>query len=684
MTLHSLLNKKIVAGLLLCSTLAAPNIIFDIPARAAQPGNSGFKIVDDASAKAVIVTANEPSDVVRYASIELQWHIEQATGVKLPIITEDSAASALQSHRIYIGKSAFTDNAGLLSDKLPKHYYQIKQTNKDIYLVGNDADEKNPNPLKMGDSGAGAGTRFGRIPVDPTLSMGSLFAVYEWLENQLNVKWIWPDETGTIIPKTKIVFSGASQEKQGGPSLLYAQPRINTWEGMDLTRKEKYIFDTNVWLRRQRFSRSANFSYGHGYTKYWERFHRTNPEFFAMRHDGKREPFNPKRPNLVQLCVSEPKLHQQIIADWLEQRAKDPSRPWINGKENDKTAMDPACQCPECLAWDAKDGVLSEENPWLSGREIARQEGTPQISLSDRYAKFWLALQKEGRKHDPDATVIGYAYADYSEPPLETKLNKNIIVGIVPAKNYPYSEKEAQEFKRIWDGWAATGASLYLRPNNFLTGYNMPYVYAKQFGHDYKHAAQNGLVATDYDSLIGMWGVQGINLYMAGRLNAHPELTVQEVLQEYYAAFGSASKPIEKYFDYWEEVTLKADTEFRLNAQGGWSPLSRAGDQIYTPETFVRGRELLEEARSSAGDDREVLARIAFLNLWLEHARLTMEVLSSFNKYRMQPQSEKLKSNFEVAKINLDNYRAQHADKIVNVGFLNYLESWRRWKPPVK
>src|SRR5690606_22552728 len=114
-----------------------------------------------------------------------------------------------------------------------------------------------------------------------------------------------------------------------------------------------------------------------------------------------------------------------------------------------------------------------------------------------RYAKFWLALQKEGQKHDPNATVIGYAYADYTEPPLETKLNKNIIVGIVPAKNYPYSEKEAREFKRTWDGWAATGASLYLRPNNFLTGYNMPYVYAKQFGNDYKHAAQQGLVATD-------------------------------------------------------------------------------------------------------------------------------------------------------------------------------------------
>lgn len=280
--------------------------------------------------------------------------------------------------------------------------------------------------------------------------------------------------------------------------------------------------------------------------------------------------------------------------------------------------------------------------------------------------------------------MLALAYTDYSDAPVETKLNKNIIVGIVPAYTYPMSAEESAEFQKVWDRWAATGATLYLRPNNFLTGFDLPHVYAKQFGHDFKHQLQNGMVGTDFDSLVGMWGVQGINLYMMGRLTAHPEMSVDQVLHEYYSAFGTASGEIEKYFDYWDAVTARIDTEFRKNANGGWSPLSRAGDAIYTPATFVRGKELLQNARGTAGADQEVVARIDYLSLWLENANLTMNTVTAFKNYRDKPTDAQLKQTFEQAKTALDDYRDVHADKIVNIGFLHYLENWwRKWEAPV-
>ena len=653
---------------------------------ATAASQAGFAIVENGQVRAVIVASNEKSAVAAYAAQELQWHIEKATGAHLAIVAEIDEAKSTLPYRIYVGQSTASKKAGIVADDLPENSYRSKIDSSAIYFVGKDDRGRADDPSFS--SGRWAAFKTGELPLDDTVSMGTLFAVYDWLETQLNVKWLWPDESGTVITKTKTLLSGKSVAKTVKPELIFAQARLNTWDGMDLERRPKYVHDTSVWLRRQHFARGmavGGSGQGHAFGQYWKRFGETHPEYFAMLPNGKREPHNPKRPNLVQMCVSNAGFHKQVIADWLEQREKVPSRYMILGAENDRTAMDPPCQCEFCHAWDPKNPKppLVPENPWLSGNVPARNKDWKQISVSNRYAKFWLALQKEGQKHDPDATVLALAYTDYSDPPVETKLNKNIIVGIVPAYTYPMSGQEQAEFQEVWDGWAATGATIYLRPNNFLTGFDLPHVYAKQFGQDFKHALQNGTVGTDFDSLVGMWGVQGINLYMMGRLTAHPEMSVDQVLHEYYSAFGAASGEIEKYFDHWDTVTAQITTDFRKDAGGGWSPLSRAGDTFYTPATFAHGEELLHNARHKAGADSEVVARIDYLALWLENANLTMNTVSAFKLYKDNPTDARLKLNFENARTALDNYREAHADKIVNVGFLHYLENWwRKWEAP--
>jgi hypothetical protein len=651
--------------------------------------NSGFKIVENGAARAVIVVASSTSSTSstpQFAAQELQRHIEKATNVKLAIVSEQGVAASTLPHRIYTGMGEAAKKAGLRADDLPANGFRSKTTNDAIYFAGKD-DRGRPDDPAFG-SGRWPDFKSGELPLDDTVSMGTLFAVYDWLENQLSARWLWPDETGLVVRKTATLFSGAAHEKAGLPTLLFAQARLNTWAGMDPKRLPQYVYDTSLWMRRQRLARGQAIpgaGHGHAFGTYWKRFGATHPEYFAMLPNGKREPFNPKRPNLVQMCVSNAGFRRQVIADWLEKRKKDPSLHTISASENDRTAMDPPCQCEFCHAWDPKNPQppLVPENPWLSGNAQARNKDWKQISVSDRYAKFWLAVQKEAQQYDPDVVVFSHAYTDYSDPPVETKLNKNIVVGIVPAYAYPMSPQEEAEFQKVWDGWEATGATLYLRPNNFLTGYDLPQMYPTQFGYDFKHALQNGMIGTDFDSLVGMWGIQGINLYMMGRLTAHPEMSVDEVLNEYYSAFGAASGDIQKYFEFWEKVTAQITTEFRKNAGGGWSPLSREGDVIYTPETFTRGKELLQKAKLSVGADSEVLARIDYLSMWLEHANLTINVLTAFKSYKAKPTDAPLKTSFESAKTALDNYREAHADKIVNIGFLHYLETWwRNWKAP--
>jgi hypothetical protein len=366
--------------------------------------------------------------------------------------------------------------------------------------------------------------------------MGTLFAVYDWLDTQMGVRWLWPGELGTVVLRKSTLSCGPTCDVKGSSPFLHTRLRIGAYLGkkqMDLTREEfdRFVYDTNVWLRRHRFGRVLDLNYPHAYEAYWRRFGTEHPEYFALRPDGQRAPVSEDTPHLVQMCVSSRGLHKQIITDWL--RARRPDKPWINGAENDRTEKDPSCGCEACRAWDAKDAESRQRDAGFP-RPLAGLH-------SDRYAKFWLALQAEARKHDPDATVIGYAYSDYLLPPLETSLNDHIVVGIVPTSRFPLSQGGRDDFRNLWNGWAKTGARLYLRPNYFLQGYCLPFIFAKDFAEQFQFAWQHQMVATDFDSLTGMWGVQGPNLYMLGRIHERPDMASDAILSEYYSGFGPAA-----------------------------------------------------------------------------------------------------------------------------------------------
>jgi hypothetical protein len=644
--------------------------------------HNGFKVIDNNAALAIIITPDNPLSVVQYAAAELQWHVQKATGVKLDVISEKNINTSPLKNHIYIGQGAASKNAGIEVEDLAPNSFRIKTTADALFLIGKDDNGKPDEPATRSRAAHWNGFTIGAPPLDDAVSMGSLFAVYDWLENHVGVKWLWPGEAGTVVRPSKVLLAGLAGQKKVVPSLIHSRPRLNVWKGMDPNLKDPFIYDTSVWLRRQRFARGTSFEYGHAYTQYWERFGATHPEYFALRPDGVRAPANPKRTDLVQMCVSNDGLpsseglHQQIIADWLEKRKTTPSLPWINGAENDKTNSDPSCTCEHCRAWDPPNAPLLE-NQAERKAAIGDTSDRPMVSLSDRYAKFWLALQKEGEKHDPNATVLGYAYADYREPPVATKLNDRIIVAIVAPGAFPLSAQEVDDFKKLWNGWAATGARLYWRPNFFLTGYCMPYIFAREFGETYKFVASHNMIADDYDSLLSMWGVQGPNYYMMGRLNADPTLNVEDVLNDYYAGFGPAAAQVEKYFSYWESVTAKCDSDFRTRSHGGWGSISMAGDEVFTPETFAVGTKLLQDAKTAAAGNAEVLARLEYLDLWLQHADLCMRALAAFHAQR---KNAALKSTFEEAKKAVDDFRSAHADLIINVGVLKQLEVWAGWR----
>jgi hypothetical protein len=201
------------------------------------------------------------------------------------------------------------------------------------------------------------------------------------------------------------------------------------------------------------------------------------------------------------------------------------------------------CTCSKCKAWDA----VSRTNSTLG-------------HLSDRYSHFWTHVWKLLAKVSPTSWVTAYAYDSYTLPPAETKLEGNILIGYV-GFDYPALANETAIERSHWTGWRTQGAKgLFLRPNSLIAGSGMPWIIAPQLLKDFQFVASNGLLATDFDSLMNHWGAVGPTYYALARLHWDPTVNTQDILDEYYSGFGAASQAMQAYVEWLEQFTFDSFT----------------------------------------------------------------------------------------------------------------------------
>ncbi len=544
--------------------------------------------------------------------------------------------------------------------------FRIKLAGQSLFILGDDS----------------GGPVFG-IQQSNHTRVGTLFGAYEFIEKRLGARWLWPGELGEVIPPAHDIVV-EKWDQTGRPAFIHTRWRDGAanaaaegWSSPQV--RAKYLREQSVWLRRHRFAAGLNMDMAHSFTHWWDRFSKDHPEYFNLLPDGTRRSdptYYGGHKTLISMSVGEPGLWRQKVADWLAQRS--PQAPYIDASEND---TDGRCVCEKCLALDEADPAA--EIPFDRRVAVARERLAKKDrywtaalgSLSDRYARYYLAVQHEAEKHDPQAVVMGYSYANYVKPPRNTKLNPRIIIGIVPALMYPWTQKKRDDFRAQWDGWSAAGARLFLRPNYMLDGHNLPIFIARKLGEDFSYAAAHGLVGTDFDSLTGQWATQGPNLYLLARLHECPRMTVAKVLDEYYSAFGPAAAAVRAYFAHWEKVSHAVTDDLAKKAKLHWASFYRDADQIFTPGALATGRDLLEKAAAAAQNDRSAAERVAFLEKGLKNAELTLAVQRAYRQYKqkgaVRPYAAALKQ--------LDDYRASVEGTLVaDMGYLRQKEN-RTW-----
>jgi hypothetical protein len=370
------------------------------------------------------------------------------------------------------------------------------------------------------------------------------------------------------------------------------------------------------------------------------------------------------------MSVGEPALWRTKVDEW--ERRRSPAHPFLDASENDTPGK---CVCEKCMALDepASDADASDRRSRAHGAFLAGKDDwfVALGSLSDRYARYYLAIQREAERVDPQAVVLGLIYANYSQPPKNTHLNDRIVLGLVPEDRHPWDARALEEMRRQWDGWSATGARLLLRPNFTLEGHAFPLASTTP-AEAVAYAMEHGAIGTDLDSLTGQWATQGPLLYAVARVHEPQAPGVSATLHEFYAGFGPADGAVERYFEHWHGRGVAA-----AGASSSWSSFHASADLSLGEVAFAEGWQLLAVARLAAAGDATSLARVAFLEKGLRNAELTAGAARAARGYREHGRIRAFVDAIE----RLDAFRSEtETDRIANVGFLSWAEahSWDR------
>lgn len=471
---------------------------------------------------------------------------------------------------------------------------------------------------------------------------GTLFAVYDFLEKKCGVLWLEPGNAGIVYkrqPDLKLEC-GTGGWKTG--QLRQREMRNLVWQHINAQKNlpeqmqwssgriEEYRRDVNLWLKRHRMGRSLELNYGHAFTDWFQRFGKIHPEYFAMQPDGVRRPEFPASPDTVKLCVSNPAVALQVIADWKTKK----KRPWsVSVCENDSLGF---CICPNCRKLDV---ILPEEKP--------------ESHLTDRYLHFSNRVQSLLAAEDPGACAVMYAYSAYFLPPRREKVDPRLIIGFVP------SMLELGKNDPIYEAWRNSGARrMFWRPNDQHINTGLPMGCEKAMFDNFQLGIRNGIIGTDYDCLHNFWPATGIADYILARAHSDPSRNFEDLEDEYCSAFGDAKNEVKEFFRYWrrhvweERILPQADDFRRLGINDNFHRgVIRNIDRCFKTADFDATDAILAKAvkRKLAGDESGRLRRLRLGN---RHSRLTFNALAAKD-------SDKL-----IAGRVLLNFRKQYRDEL--------------------
>ena len=515
----------------------------------------------------------------------LAGHILQITGANIPIVTGTRLkaekgriiSSLPMKTYILIGESDITKSLGVSCDGLKPGGILAVTTGNSLILAGP------------------------KSTIDPD---GTFRAAVAFLES-LGCRYLWPGELGKVLPKTNtlsiapmnIRFSPPIPQRElrwwakhpSERSILEPGYKALGIDGDQWKQWQAKAIQTQVesdWRAWNGLSGTLHLKGGHsgaGITlaKEWKEALDAHPEWFALQSDGTRAYLQRFR-----LCKSNLALIDFVAKGIIEYVKERPGITDINVSPNDG-GYSSFCMCEECKKLDPLNA------PKVKILIFKKQGESPRTtidypSLTDRMIWYYNHIAEKVTKIYPNLLFVVDAYSVYRTAPVREKPHPNLVF------RYVGYDKEA------WNAWRASGAkNIYWRPNLFWEGATLGQIHLStdRITDWLLFAAQNGSVATDFDSILDHWALQGLNYYVAARANWNPNLGRDAIVKDYcQTGFGAGASYIEEFFRISEDTTI----------ENNWNE-----------EKIAKLRTLLDSAEKAVTKGEKEFQRIAFLRIGL-------------------------------------------------------------------
>ena len=587
--------KKILM-LLLCSAVV---LCAAAPGGAQRSITIGKKsLITLTSDNCHIVIPPKANPTEKFAADELQNFLSAILGKKIPVTTVPGNGS-----NIFLGACAESAKLDLDTAKLARDGFYIRTAGKNIHILGRD--HKTEKTALVALTGGYWSFDYERA---------TLFGVYDFLERFCGVRFYFPGEIGTVVPRKKAL----------------AIPEINIVEKPDMRRRfyygwadgeyfephdPKYIRPPQKSLNmlRLRFG-TENMNCCHGINGFSmpHRFGKSNPEYFRMSEHGVRQT-SPEGNFAGQLCWSSPvkEVIYQDIRAYFKGEAPSTRKMVFRGKETwwfptfrkyfvDVMPQDSfaKCFCKNCMAQYISDEDYATELVWNNvidwGNRLKKENIKGLLSMSAYYP--YTAIPKRDIPDNVEVQVC--------------------VTG--PWVNDPATW--AKQKKRIADWNRKLGRPVHLwtyvnkHSRTLIAG--VPAYTPRSVGRFYKEVAPyiyGSFMESECDKFIYFF----MNYYVYNKVLWDTKTDVDALLDEFYRLmFGKGAPVIKKVMEEFEEIWIKQIAGRTVNTPLG--PVASVPsnqmiwNNIYSPGKLASFSAAFDEAARAAKDDALSLKRIAF------------------------------------------------------------------------
>ncbi len=575
-----------------------------------------FTLVDSTAniGPAPIIVFKDAPPRTRDAAVTLADYIEKITGARPEVI--DGEPQPLPQRAIWVGFQPALNALFPQTDFAFKHPEEILITANEKHLVIAGRDRWDPQRMEA---------QVGREKVTgKQQEYGTVNAVYSFLQDQLGVRWLWPGELGEdLIRRERIAIA---------PLQYRHHPQIRSRGGVFnfSSLGNKGYGRAHEWTLRQRLQLdSLAMGGGHGFGDWWERYHQTHPEIFALQPDGTRS--GHPNPRNAKLCMSNPKVWELWLDDVADDLAKDPNLTVFNASPNDSWSSG-HCVCEKCSAWDHPDGEPrlfhwqghGEERPALSDRDV---------TFANKLGEL-LQAKYPGK----DYRVLMLSYGHSRPAPVQARPADNVIMSIVA--NFfgrtglvDRGSTRGDTYRQQFEAWAKIVPAMLWRPNTGSPAgwqQGLPDLSTQQTIRDLRDVAAAHCEGIFIDSVWEHWATHGPQYYVMAQLVWNPAADAEAVLDDYYdRGFGPAAAPVREYFETLEQARMA------FTAKKGEAGVF-SFPQLYSDELLRQSQARLDHAASLVTADSLHARRVAFVQAGLSYTQITMENIGLMDRYWIQ------------------------------------------------